>query len=56
MDRTNDTWQREIERRAKHYDDLDVRDAWEGRMSAADYLGILLLTALLVVGFWVWGH
>ncbi|MBT9246075.1 hypothetical protein KM031_17855 (plasmid) [Gemmobacter fulvus] len=56
MDRTDEAWQREIERRASHYDDLDARAAWEGRMGAVDYLAIVLLTALLVVGFWVWGH
>ena len=56
MDHTDNAWQTEIERRARHYDDLDARDAWEGRMGATDYLGMFVLTAVLVVGFWVWGH
>ena len=56
MDRTTDAWQHEIERRARHYDDLDARGAWEGRMGATDYVGLLVLTVALVVGFWAWGH
>lgn len=56
MNNSNSVWQQELERRAKIYDDLDACDAWEGRMGAADYISLLLLTGLLVVGFWVWGH
>lgn len=56
MDRIDDAWQLEIERRARHYDDLDARGAWEGRMGASDYVGLLVLTVALVAGFWAWGH
>lgn len=56
MNNPNSAWQQELERRAKLYDDLNARNAWEGRMRAADYISLLLLTGLLVGGFWVWGH
>ena len=33
-----------------------MREPWQGRMRAADYLGLLVLVVGLVVGFWVWGE
>lgn len=56
MNNSNSAWQQELERRAKIYEDLDAHDAWEGRMGAADYVSLFLLTGLLVVGFWLWGN
>ena len=56
MKNFNGAWQQEIERRAKIYEDLDARNAWEGRMGAADYISLLLLSGLLVVGFWASGN
>jgi hypothetical protein len=48
-------WAREVERRIEIYDQIEARDGWEGRMTAADYLALLGLTVLLVAGFWIWG-
>lgn len=56
MDDTDKAWLSEIDRRAKIYDDIEARGAWQGGMSAADYLGLLALSLLLVAGFWIWGH
>lgn len=56
MDTKTKAWADEIDRRAKIYEDIDKRDAWSGRMSAADFAGLLALSLLLVAGFWVWGN
>ncbi|MBK6469012.1 MAG: hypothetical protein WAT25_05240 [Paracoccaceae bacterium] len=55
MNDTEKAWQVEIDRRARVYDDIEAKGAWQGRMTAADYLGLLVLVVGLVVGFWVWG-
>ncbi len=56
MEDTDKAWQAEIDRRARIYDDIDARNAWEGRMSGANYLGLFALSVVLVVGFWMWGN
>ncbi|MGB8811819.1 MAG: hypothetical protein WCC57_01400 [Paracoccaceae bacterium] len=56
MNDQDKAWQAEIDRRAKIYDDIDARDAWQGRMGATDYLGLLALSVVLVAGFWIWGN
>lgn len=48
-------WQREIDRRAVVYDAIEAGGDWQGRMSALDYLGLAVLTVVLVGGFWIWG-
>lgn len=48
-------WAQELQRRIAIYDDIEAKGNWQGRMASADYLGLLVLTALLVVGFWIWG-
>ncbi|WP_374371360.1 hypothetical protein [Tabrizicola sp.] len=55
MSEMDKSWAREVERRIEIYDQIEARDSWEGRMTAADYLGLLGLTVLLVAGFWIWG-
>lgn len=55
MTENDKSWARELERRIKIYDEIEAQDSWQGRMTAAHYLGLLGLTALLVAGFWAWG-
>jgi hypothetical protein len=55
MNNTDKAWQDEIGRRARAYDDIEAKGAWQGRLAATDYLGLLVLVAGLVVGFWIWG-
>lgn len=45
-------WLAEIERRAAIYD--AEGDTREGRLVAADYLGMAALMLALTVGFWMW--
>lgn len=55
MNETDHAWQKEIDRRARVYDDIAARGAWQGRLNSTDYLGLLVLVVALVVGLWVWG-
>lgn len=55
MNNTDKAWQDEIGRRARAYDDIEAKGAWQGRLAATDYLGLLVLVAGLVVVFWIWG-
>lgn len=55
MSETNKSAAQELRRRIAVYDDLEASGKWQGRMSGADYLGLLGLTVLLVAGFWIWG-
>lgn len=55
MSETDELWAQELKRRIKIFDEIEANDSWQGRMTAADYLAMLGLTVLLVVGFWVWG-
>ena len=55
MTENDKPWARELERRIKIYDEIEAQDSWQGRMTAAHYLGLLGLTALLVAGFWIGG-
>ncbi len=55
MKDTDHAWQDEIDRRARLYDDIEARRAWQGRMKATDYLGLLALVVVLVASFWGWG-
>lgn len=48
-------WDRELRRRIAVYDEIETRRDWRGQMGAADYLGLLALTVVLVGGFWAWG-
>lgn len=52
MDTNDKRWLAEIERRAAIYDELGERG--EGRLSAADYLGIVALVGALTLVFWTW--
>ena len=45
-------WVDEIERRAAAYDALG--DGGEGRLSSADYLGMLALAVVLTLVLWNW--
>ncbi len=56
MDDEDQAWQDEIERRARHYNDIAERNGWQGRMTATDYLALVALVGVLVVGFWTWGN
>lgn len=55
MTELDKAWARELQRRIAIYDDIEAKDKWQGRMSGADYLAALVLTTLLVAGFWIWG-
>ncbi|WP_315919816.1 hypothetical protein [Mesorhizobium sp. SP-1A] len=48
-------WQRELDRRARVYEDIEAGQRWEGTMTRIDYAAIAALTALLVAAFWIWG-
>jgi len=56
MNHEEQAWQDEINRRAGLYNDIAERDGWQGRMTGADYLVLLALVVVLVVGFWTWGN
>lgn len=55
MSETDKAWAQELQRRIDVYDEIEAKAGWQGRMTGADYLGLLVLTALLVAGFWIWG-
>ncbi len=55
MTENDKSWARELERRIKIYDEIEASGHWQGRLTAADYLGLAALTVVLVVGFWTWG-
>ncbi len=55
MEDTDKAWQAEINRRARIYEDIEAKGTWQGRMTAGDYLGLLVLVGGLVAGFWIWG-
>lgn len=52
MDRA---WAQELQRRIDVYDEIEAKGDWQGRMTGADYVAMLALTVVLVVGFWTWG-
>lgn len=56
MSETDKSTAQELRRRIAVYDELEATGNWQGRMSGADYLGLLLLTLVLVVGSWMWGR
>jgi hypothetical protein len=46
---TNDIgWQRELDRRARIYEDIEAGDRWEGAMTRLDYAAVAVLAAALV--------
>ncbi|MGE0280897.1 MAG: hypothetical protein AB7P20_09855 [Rhizobiaceae bacterium] len=55
MNQQDSGWQRELDRRARIYEDIEAGDRWEGTMSRLDYAGLAALTVVLVVTFWIWG-
>lgn len=55
MTEMDKAWAQELQRRIDVYDEIEARGGWQGRMTGADYLGLLVLTVLLVAGFWTWG-
>ena len=54
MSETDTSTAQELRRRIAVYDDLEASGNWQGRMRSADYLGLLVLTVVLVAGFWIW--
>lgn len=52
MDKQSADWLAEIDRRAGIYDATD--DEYDGRMTIADYLGLVALVFILTIGFWMW--
>jgi hypothetical protein len=52
MDGNEARWLAEIDRRAAIYD--AEGETREGRLAAADYLGMAALTLVLTVGFGMW--
>lgn len=52
---TDIAWQKELERRARIYEDIEAGGRFEGTMTAIDYAGMAALTFVLVVAFWIWG-
>ena len=52
---TDIAWQKELERRARIYEDIEAGGRFEGVLTTLDYAGLAALTLVLVVGFWIWG-
>lgn len=52
---TDTTWQNELARRARIYEDIEAGHRFEGTMTVIDYACMTALTFALVVGFWIWG-
>jgi hypothetical protein len=52
---TDIAWQKELERRARIYEDIEAGGRFEGVMTTLDYACMAALTLVLVVGFWIWG-
>jgi len=52
---TDIAWQKELERRARIYEDIEAGGRFEGVLTTLDYAGLAVLTLVLVVGFWIWG-
>lgn len=48
-------WQQELDRRARVYEDIETGDRWEGALTRLDYVGMAVLTVVLVTAFWLWG-
>lgn len=48
-------WQRELDRRARIYEDIEAGRRWEGTMTRLDYAAVALLVLVLVATFWAWG-
>jgi|JI10StandDraft_1071094.scaffolds.fasta_scaffold1294688_1 hypothetical protein len=54
MTEIDKAWAQELQRRITVYDECESRSHWPGKMTAADYAGLAVLTIVLVVGFSVW--
>jgi hypothetical protein len=54
MTEIDKAWAQELQRRITVYDECESRSHWPGKMTAADYAGLVVLTIVLVVGFSVW--
>ena len=46
----------DLERRIRHYEELEARGQLEGTLGAGDYTAMILLTLGLVVTFYLWGY
>ncbi|MCO6055114.1 hypothetical protein NG726_00265 [Pseudomonas sp. MOB-449] len=46
----------ELERRIRVYEQLESSKEWPGALNAVDYIATILMTLVLVVGFYLWGY
>lgn len=46
----------ELERRIRVYEQLEESKEWPGALNAVDYIATILMTLVLVVGFYLWGY
>tara|TARA_R100000750_G_scaffold10018_1_gene6615 strand:+ start:42 stop:215 length:174 start_codon:yes stop_codon:yes gene_type:complete len=46
----------DLEKRIRVYEEMELEDEWPGALSALDYTVIVLMTLVLVVGFYLWGY
>ncbi|GAA3544691.1 hypothetical protein [Zobellella aerophila] len=46
----------ELERRIRAYEELENGDEWPGALRATDYIAIILMTLVLVIGCYLWGY
>ncbi|MHA6963279.1 hypothetical protein [Zobellella denitrificans] len=46
----------ELERRIRVYEEMEKNDEWPGALRAADYIAIILMTLVLVIGCYLWGY
>ncbi|CAE6907176.1 MULTISPECIES: hypothetical protein [Pseudomonas] len=46
----------DLEKRIRVYEEMELADEWPGALSALDYTVIVLMTLVLVVGFYLWGY
>lgn len=47
---------RDLERRIRHYEELEAHGRLEGALGVGDYTAMILLTLGLVVTFYLWGY
>jgi hypothetical protein len=49
-------WERELERRIRIYEQMEVAGDWPGRLTAIDCLAMAALAVLFTLGPWIWVH
>jgi hypothetical protein len=50
------SWERELERRIRIYEQMETTGSWPGRLAAIDYWALAALAVAFTVGPWMWVH